>query len=401
MSNIFISNIVGVNQWAIPESDSDLVGATLAMTNIALSVMGLSYSRLLAWVEDWNGPGGAEGVRTLNCLIGNFEFDSGGGAEQCPTETDIDTLGGLFDAAFAMDVDVTSVGIMRFSLFNTDSSYYLWERTQYMGYRILHPVVDTDDIAVGGAVSPTGRFFDNGEMSIGTSVMSGNEVLYVLDTNSTTSSLGIYYYLVKTGADDKQGWIGNLSTVEHLSGSCSTGYTGFRGECDFSPALGTDTLSIWMGFEEKFAVSDGTVNEASGFTAYCNCVDGDITYREGLYAMTPTTPASVKNCYGVYIGEQWAISASDAYGIYQNGATNINYFEGELLEGSVTAYNASVGIEINSTTMALVPSNLTEGQRDALDAVVGMLIWYADVANPRLQVCTGAGTPGTWSDLAL
>jgi len=87
MSNIFITDIVGTGTYAIPTNDTELAAATSGFDTILSGIANLAYDRVLAWVEDQEGPDGAEGVRTLNCLVEKFTYLT----KECPSETEVDT----------------------------------------------------------------------------------------------------------------------------------------------------------------------------------------------------------------------------------------------------------------------------------------------------------------------
>jgi hypothetical protein len=77
-----------------------------------------------------------------------------------------------------------------------------------------------------------------------------------------------------------------------------------------------------------------------------------------------------------------------------NGATKgkVNLRDG----GGVARLTVAANGDLEAGSPFL-PKSLTAAQRDALAARVPMVIWNSDTA--KLQVCTVAGTPGTWVDL--
>jgi hypothetical protein len=121
MSNIFIRQIVGSGAYAIPESDAELAAATSGLDALISGIANLSYGGVLAWVEDSGGPGGAEGTRTLNCLVQTFTFFG----EECPPEegaSGIDTLVGLIESTLEGDPNISSIDAQHYSLYQAPSS---------------------------------------------------------------------------------------------------------------------------------------------------------------------------------------------------------------------------------------------------------------------------------------
>lgn len=189
MSNIFITDIVGTGTYAIPSNDAQLAAATAGFDTILGGIANLTYDRVLAWVEDQEGPNGAEGVRTLNCLVEKFTYLT----KECPSETEVDTLGAAIEAALEADASITTVGQQQYHLFQA-GAYFLWNRDASGGF--LYPNTPTDDVAVGPFATPAGKWFDDGDLVLGGSTMSGAEKLKVvgavlIDQDTNNLSLDI------------------------------------------------------------------------------------------------------------------------------------------------------------------------------------------------------------------
>ena len=184
MSNIFITDIVGAGVYAVPTSDAELALATAGLNSRLASVSGLSYDRVLAWVEDSGGPGVVEGARTLNCLIEKFTVS---GAE-CPSESDVDALIAAIEFNLELDADITSVGNQQVHIFQA-GAYFLWNRDISGGF--LYPNVPTDAVAVGSYAAPTGMWFADGDLVIGGSAMVGTEFLRVIGDTRIEGQLSI------------------------------------------------------------------------------------------------------------------------------------------------------------------------------------------------------------------
>jgi hypothetical protein len=174
MSNIFITDVIGTGTYAIPSNDTQLANATTGFDGILSGVANLAYDRVLAWVEDAGGPGGAEGVRTLNCLVEKFTYLS----KECPSETEVDTMTAAIEVALEADANITSIGEQQCHLFQA-GAYFLWNRDS-SGF--LYPNVATDDVAVGPFASPNGKWFDDGDLVLGGNTMTGTEQLKVVGT---------------------------------------------------------------------------------------------------------------------------------------------------------------------------------------------------------------------------
>jgi hypothetical protein len=118
MSNLFITNIVGTNDFAVPTSDAELDTATTELDTLLSGVSNLAYTRVLAWVEDSGGPGGAEGTRTLNCLLETITYSS----EECPSESEVDTLTAAIESTLEADADITSIGTQYVVIFTAENN---------------------------------------------------------------------------------------------------------------------------------------------------------------------------------------------------------------------------------------------------------------------------------------
>jgi hypothetical protein len=173
MSNIFVTDIIGTSTYAVPTDDTELAAATSGLDTLISGVANLAYDRVLAWVEDAGGPGGAEGTRTLNCLIEKFTYLT----KECPSETEVDTMTAAIEAALEADANITSVNQQQVHIFQA-GAYFLWQRDAAGGF--LYPNTATDDVAVGPFASPNGKWFDDGDLVLGGNTMSGTEVLRVI-----------------------------------------------------------------------------------------------------------------------------------------------------------------------------------------------------------------------------
>jgi len=184
MSNIFITFIVGQNTYATPSNDTELANATSGFDALIGGVANLDYSRVLAWVEDAGGPDGAEGLRYFNCLVEAFTYLG----QECPSETDVDTMTAAIEAALEADPDITAIGQQQVHIFQTDATS-LWNRDAVNGF--LYPTTTTDDVAMGLPGSPTAKLFSTGEMVLGDDTLSGSEQLRVVGTSFFEGDVGV------------------------------------------------------------------------------------------------------------------------------------------------------------------------------------------------------------------
>jgi hypothetical protein len=178
MSNIFITDIIGSGTYAIPVDDAALAAATSGFDTILSGIANLAYDRVLAWVEDAGGPDGAEGIRTLNCMVEKFTYSG----EECPSEAEVDTMttdgaiGVGIEKTLENDANITSVDQQQVHIFQA-GAYFLWNRDS-SGF--LYPNVPTDDVAVGPFASPNGKWFDDGDLVLGGNTRTGTERLKVV-----------------------------------------------------------------------------------------------------------------------------------------------------------------------------------------------------------------------------
>jgi len=171
MSNIFITNIAG--SIGIPNDDAQLASATSTLDALLSGVAGLDYDRLLAWVEDFGGPDGAEGPRSLNCMVEKFTFLG----KECPSESETDTMTTLIESTLEASASIDTIGVQQVNIFQT-GAYFLWNRDSVGGF--LYPNVATDDVAVGPFASPNAKWFSEGDLVLGDDTMAGSERLRVL-----------------------------------------------------------------------------------------------------------------------------------------------------------------------------------------------------------------------------
>lgn len=108
----------------------------------------------------------------------------------------------------------------------------------------------------------------------------------------------------------------------------------------------------------------------------------------------PNGVTTVNEARGYFFDMPFGDVGTDIWGLYSKPAAAHNYIAGDLVVGPTDLpANASVGIEINSTTKALLVSRLTNAEEAALTAVNGMVIYNTDTNKFR------GYEAGAWVDL--
>lgn len=114
MSNIYIADIVGTGIYTVPADDAAMAAATAGLNTLLNGIVGLTYNRVLSWVETRGGVGA---TRRLSCLIETFIWSG----DACPSATEIynGTGTGLSEqiqATLEGDPNISSIGIQQYNL---------------------------------------------------------------------------------------------------------------------------------------------------------------------------------------------------------------------------------------------------------------------------------------------
>ncbi len=108
----------------------------------------------------------------------------------------------------------------------------------------------------------------------------------------------------------------------------------------------------------------------------------------------PNGVTTVNKLYGYKFDLPFGDPGTTTWGLYSTPTTAHNFVAGDLVIGDVDVpTNSSVGLELNSTTKAILSSRMTTIERDALTAVNGMVLYNTDT--DKLQVRAA----GVWVDL--
>jgi hypothetical protein len=111
----------------------------------------------------------------------------------------------------------------------------------------------------------------------------------------------------------------------------------------------------------------------------------------------PNGITTVNNLYGFKFDLPFGDPGTNTWAFYDSAGKN-SYLAGQLLIGGTVGsydkpFNSSVGLELKSTTKAVLLSRLTTAERDALTGVDGMIL-YNSTTN-KVQ----ARSSGSWVDL--
>lgn len=200
----------------------------------------------------------------------------------------------------------------------------------------------TNSITVGAATSPVGTI----DVRRTTAALTGANDWALVSVNSPTiasgASFGVNYVNAVYG-----------SQALTFSGNATIANTGINAAGNFINSLGNNasgTITVAQG--------SGTIRAIAGVQAgiYYNTPNAmTFTHVAGIKTLQPINSgpvgASVTNYYGVQIADSTpssgTISYTNRYGIYQEGASDVNYFAGNL---GVNITNPASRLEINGTS---------------------------------------------------
>lgn len=95
----------------------------------------------------------------------------------------------------------------------------------------------------------------------------------------------------------------------------------------------------------------------------------------------PNGATTVNNLIGYKFDMPFGDVGTTSWGLYASPSASHNYMAGDLKVGSGadTPANSSVGIELESTTKAILMSRMTTAQKNALTAIAGMAVYDTDL----------------------
>lgn len=111
----------------------------------------------------------------------------------------------------------------------------------------------------------------------------------------------------------------------------------------------------------------------------------------------PNGVTTVNKLYGYKMDLPFGDPGTTSWGFYESPGVH-NYMQGDLLVGGTagsvdTVVNSSVGIELNSTTKAILNARMTTTEKNALTAVAGMMVY--DTTLNQLSYYNGS----TWVNI--
>lgn len=109
-------------------------------------------------------------------------------------------------------------------------------------------------------------------------------------------------------------------------------------------------------------VGGGRIDNAYANQAFIQSSAGNITNGYAYVANSPvvSTSGTITNLYGVYIQPQNITNVSNAWGLYQQGTTDINYIAGRMNMGAGT-FGQSVTLNMSNTTGGVCRQTFDDG----------------------------------------
>jgi cytoskeletal protein CcmA (bactofilin family) len=207
--------------------------------------------------------------------------------------------------------------------------------------------------------------------------VNGNFILVAEPTASTASTY--------------RSLIGDARTDSGNSQNLTTTFQGLQGVTGFARHQGSGTVTTASAVTGQIQnTGTGHITTATGVRAGISnsgTAGATITDAAAFRAGSPTatiTTAPITNAYGLYIDlQKSSTGVGTGYGIYQAGATDINYFAGNVGVGDSTPTEAKLVVLGASTGDALYVSN---------DSSTGNIATFNDNTTPVLVIADGGNT---------
>ncbi|QDK46299.1 hypothetical protein DOM22_14565 [Bdellovibrio sp. ZAP7] len=222
-----------------------------------------------------------------------------------------------------------------------------------------------------GTVSPTAK------LHISTSLTGNSGQLYTnffyATADPTAASSATYY--------GSQGTVANYNSNTRLNGATLTGVAGLVEQGGTGIVGNANAIEALVS---KFA--SGNMTSVNGVYSHLNSsTSGTTDTFRGLYVSTNISGTStLTNGYGVYLDSMGG--TTNSYGIYQNGASDRNYFAGRV--GINTASpSANAKLEVTGTIVSTPTSvagasvNLATSNTITLTAVGGSAITLSNMVH--------------------
>jgi hypothetical protein len=227
-------------------------------------------------------------------------------------------------------------------------------------------------LTTGAADSAKLTVLSNGNVGIGTAT-PGN-VLSVVGTttvNSGSYSLTANTLTVSPSSAPAAGtaYVG-LQGIATTSSSNANANTQLYGSYSYSQNTGTATLGAAAGvLGGALNTAGGIVTSAYGLSGLIqNTGAGSITTAYTLFANSPTVSAgSIGTADGIFIGPQKVSGVTTGYGVYQAGASDLNYFAGSVGIGTANPTNklqisgGNIGLDNGNGIVAVSGASLLSG----------------------------------------
>lgn len=237
------------------------------------------------------------------------------------------------------------------------------------------------DVSINGALSFTGALSIGELDSFATDTITSGLGIYSIDTLITAPSVAASATI--TGTD-----LLAINTAMLLTiGDNATVTSSFLGYA----ALGLPAV-LSMGTGSTIDLVEGAVFAVS---LDAGATGGSVDRLDLCRSVAiPNGVTTVTELVGYAFDLPFGDPGTTTWGFYSTPTSAHNYFAGDVVVGtSDTPTNSSVGIELNSTTKAILNARMTTTQRDALTAVNGMMIY--NTTTDKLQVYAAS----SWVDL--
>lgn len=120
-----------------------------------------------------------------------------------------------------------------------------------------------------------------------------------------------------------------------------------------------------------------TVTTLLGIRISLNCQFGTVATAIGVDVRSNDLGTNPTTTIGLRIGVTAALTGATVWGMQVGNYQS--YHQGPLMVGDASAPATSAGIELKSTTKALLVSRMTTAQKNALTAVAGMIVYDSDL----------------------
>ncbi|QLY24473.1 hypothetical protein [Bdellovibrio sp. KM01] len=222
-----------------------------------------------------------------------------------------------------------------------------------------------------GTVSPTAKLHISSSLTGNSGQLYTN--FFYATADPTAASSATYY--------GSQGTVSNYNSNTRLNGATLTGVAGLVEQGGTGIVGNANAIEALVS---KFA--SGNMTSVNGVYSHLNSsTSGTTDTFRGLYVSTNISGTStLTNGYGVYIDSM--SGTTNSYGIYQNGASDRNYFAGRV--GINTASpSANAKLEVTGTIVSTPTSvagasvNLATSNTITLTAVGGTAITLSNMVN--------------------